>query len=109
MAVNVWKRPDYLDWIDGTGECTDNWNYRKFDEYPPGDSDEKTIIAFMEDAKEAEKAILEDLIGEGMNYSDAKEASCQWPLRDDAPIEIIREYIGYQHEIQELARKGKDV
>ena len=108
MTVAVSMRPDYLDWIDGEGECEDNWDYRSFDEYPPGDADEKTIIAFVEDAKEAEKAIMKDLTEKGMSYNRAQELSCQWPLRDDAPMEIVREYIGYQHEIQEMAKQGID-
>ncbi len=107
MAIDVSKRPDYLDWIDGSGECEDNWDCRSFNEYPPGDADDKTIIAFMEDAKEAEKAILEDLIEGGMAYSEAQEQACQWPLKDDAPMEIVREYIGYQHELQEMAKRGE--
>ena len=68
----------------------------------------RRIIEFVEDAKAAEQAIIEDLIEGGMPYSEAKEQSCQWPLKDDTPMEIIREYIGYQYELQEMAKRGID-
>ena len=108
MTVDVTKRPAYLDWIDRSGDCEDNWDYRSFKEYPPGDSEDKIIIDFVDDAKEAEKAIQEDLIDEGLSRREAEEQACQWPLRDDAPMEIVREYIGYQYELQEMAKRGED-
>ena len=108
MAVDISERPDYLDWIDDSGDWEDNWDYRSFEEYPPGDAPKKMIIEFMEDAKEAEQALMNDLIADGMPYSKAKEESCQWPLKDDAPIEIIRNFIGYQYELQEMAKRGED-
>ena len=104
------ERPNYLDWIDDPEEeYEDNWEYRTFDGYPPGDSDIKVILDFIEDAKSAEEAIVEDLVAEGMDEEEAREKCCQWPLRDDAPIEIVREFIGIQHNLQEAAKRGTDV
>ena len=118
------KRPEYLDWLKESQknpgavgdeideeDVGDAWAYyAKFDEYPPGDAPERTIRAFMADAKAAEKAMKEDLMKE-KRYSEAQAeyAACQWPLRDDAPMAIVRNYIGCQYELQEAAKKGIDL
>ena len=103
------QRPKYLDWVkDPDGEWVDNWDYREFKEYPRYTATEAKIKAFIKDAKEAEKAIEEDLMAEGKAEEEAKKLSCQWPLKDDTPMSVIREFCGYNHDLAEMGRKGID-
>ena len=102
-------RPKFLDWTDMSDrEYEDNWEYRDFQEYPPGDSPVGVITDFIKDAKEAEKAIEEDLIAEGKSPEEAHKLSGQWPLREETPMDVIREFISYNHDMQENAKKGID-
>lgn len=101
-------RPKYVDWYnDYSDEYEDDWTYRTIDEYPAKDAPWKKILEFIEDAKEAEKAKEEDLIEEGKSPHEAKVLACQWPLKDDTPEEIVREFVGYNHDMQ--ASPGVDL
>ena len=86
------------------------WEYfMEFDEYPDPESPERVIKAFMEDAKQAEKAVAEELMDEGLDKMEAERQARQWPLKDDAPMEIVRDYIEYNYAIQEAAKDGIDL
>lgn len=116
-------RPAYFDWIredllnyeeeeDDEEESGDEelWEYFKFfNEYPRGDAPEQEIVRFILDAKQAERAAEQDFIEEGCNPEKARFMACQWPLREDAPMEIVRDYIRYSYELQEAAKNGVDL
>lgn len=104
------NRPDYLDWLKPDIDSEERWDYRTFDEYPPGDAPAEMIADFVKDAKEAEQALAEDLMKEeGLSREEAEAQACQWPIRDGAPMRIVRDYIGYMYEMQEAAKDGVDI
>ena len=98
--------PKYLEWTVKGRNWVDNWSYREFEGYPSADAPESKIRKFIEDAKEAEKAIQHDLMAEGMSRKEAWKESCQWPLVDDAPMEAIRSFIGYMHDLETATDDG---
>lgn len=98
--------PEYLDWTVKGREWEDRWSYRTFEGYPSADAPESRIKEFIADAKEAEKAIQQDLIAQGETKEYAYKVSCQWPLVDDAPMDAIRSFIGYMHGLQEATFNG---
>lgn len=113
------ERPEYLDWIredlKGYEDLEDEidkdpWDYfETFDEFPPGDATDKTIVRFVAEAKKAGKAIKRELMEKGKSEKEAEVLSCQWPIKDNAPMRIIREYIGTNHDIHEAAKQGIDL
>ena len=100
--------PEYFDWVIPGVDYEENWGNRKYKEYPPGDASEETIREFIDDAKQAEKKAEEALVKVGVDPAEARKVSCQWPLKDDAPMDIIRNFIGYHYMLQECLKEGKD-
>ena len=100
--------PEYFDWVIPGREYVERWDVRNYKEYPPGDSSEETIKEFIEDAKRAERKVQYELIRGGMDRKQAINEACQWPLKDDTPMDIIRNFIGYHYMLQECAKAGVD-
>ena len=98
--------PEYFDWVIPGREYVERWDVRKYKEYPPGDSSEETIKEFIEDAKMAERKIAYELSKTGVGAKEAQNTACQWPLKPDAPMDIIRNFIGYHYMLQECAKAG---
>lgn len=93
-------------WTVSGRDWVDDWRYREFKEYPPADASDKEILAFVKDAKVAEKMIEREMIMDGSTPEEAYKASCQFPLKEDAPMEAIREFIKYMRSIQDCEEDG---
>ena len=115
------ERPAYLDWLrddlddeddeelEEEDEDEEHWEYRDFKEYPPGDAPKETILDFVKDTLRAQKKFKNDLMDSGLDEESAEKKSCLWPLKSDAPMEIVRGYIGYCHDLEEAAKEGADI
>ena len=101
--------PEYQDWVIPGAELEERWEFRDIQEYPPPDASEEEIQKFIEDAKEAQKAIFESYVESGVSEEQARNMACQWPLREDTPMDIIRNFIGYQYALQEAAKNEIDL
>ena len=97
---------DYSKWTIPDREWEDHWEFRRFKEYPAPDEEEKFIKMFIADAKMAEEDIEEKLEESGVSKEEAHRISCQWPLKDDAPMEAVREFIKYMYSVQQAEKNG---
>lgn len=101
--------PTYFEWVIPGRILEERWDEREFKEYPPADAPKEAIDRFIEDAKKAQIKIARELTKSGFSKKDAANASCQWPLKDDAPEEAVRNFIAYNRELQEAAKNGIDL
>ena len=101
--------PNYSKWVIPGVELEEKWEYRDFQEYPPGNAPEETIREFIKDAKEAEKVIFDEYVESGIPEDEARNKACQWPLRKETPMDVIRNFIGYQYAIQQAEENGVDL
>lgn len=97
---------NYMKWAVSDREWVDNWKYRKYKEYPPADVSESEIRSFIRDAKRSEIMIQKELMADGMDEEEAWKVSCQYPLKDDAPMDAIRSFVAYMRAIQESEKDG---
>ena len=101
----------FYDWVDERKTFTTNTDYlneRYYNnpEWPSSDDSESKIRRFISEAREAEEAIVQDLVEEGMDEDEAIFEGSQWPLKENAPIEAIRAYLRYVEEDAEASEKG---
>lgn len=101
--------PEYQDWVIPGAELEERWDCREFDEYPPPDAPDGKIREFIEDAKEAEDVVFREYVRNGVPEEKARKMACQWPLKEVTPMDIIRNFIGYQYTLQEAAKDGIDL
>lgn len=99
----------YFEWVIPGRFLEERWDEREFKEYPPDDAPKETIDRFIADAKKAQDRIAKELMMDGLSKKDAVNAACQWPLKDDAPEEAVRNFIAYNRELQEAAKNGIDL
>lgn len=103
------EMPKYIRWLKLGLEQHEDWEDLVMGEYPEGDAPEKVIIEFVKHVKKVEDEALDKYLNDGYTMEEAEALACQWPLIEDAPMEIVRDYIGSMHDLQEAQRQGIDL
>lgn len=101
----------FYDWVDAGKPYSANKDYlddRYYDhpQWPsPGDP-EKKIRSFIDEALSAEKEIVKQLMSEGMEREEAIAEGCQWPLKENAPMEVVHAFLEYDAENMKAKAEG---